>query len=201
MGQWANSHQLHVVERLLKEIKEILPNKTQMHHSTVTLYVTENQKLAVPYKIKDVSHQDQQQIGWTFHLPLCKEGLHLFLWDAEVTRTQKVHIPFGCAFLTRGDIPISGNAGSFGNMRLTGTFTHTKLDDYDTDFREYMVEAKKWKSFVGDHEWLKAANVNKHPAVEVLKCETLQKEVVQKTILLKQHYALPDDFNDNLKMK
>ena len=199
MGQWANSHQLCVVERLLKEIKEILPNKNQMHHSTVTLYVTENQKVAVPYKIKDVSHENKVNIGWSFHLPLCKEGLHLFLWDAEVTRTQKVHIPFGCAFLTRGDVPISGNAGSFGNMRLTGTFTNTKLNYDDQDFRQYMVEPKKWKSFVAGNEWLKGASVNKHPAVEVLKCETLQKEVVQKPILLKQHYALPDDFNENLK--
>ena len=201
MGQWANSNQLCVVERLLKEIKEILPNKNQMHHSTVTLYVTENAKIAVPYKIKDVSHENEENIGWSFHLPLCKEGLHLFLWDAEVTCIQKVHIPFGCGFLVRGDVTISGNAGSFGNMRLTGTFTHRKLQPDDPDFHQYMVDPKKWKSFVAGNEWLKGASVNKHPAVQVLKCETLQKEVVQKPILLKQHYALPDDFNDNLKMK
>ena len=201
MGQWANSNQLCIVERLLKEIKEILLNKNQMHHSTVTLYVTENAKIAVLYKIKDVSHQNEENIGWSFHLPLCKEGLHLFLWDAEVTCTQKVHIPFGCGFLARGDVTISGNAGSFGNMRLTGTFTHRKLQADDPDFHQFMVDPKKWKSFVAGNEWLKGASVNKHPAVQVLKCETLQKEVVQKPILLKQHYALPDDFNDNLKMK
>ena len=165
MGQYANAHQLCVVKQLLKEIKEMLPNKNKMHHSKETLYVTENPKIAVPYKIKDVSHKNEGNIGWSFHLPLFKEGLHLFLWDAEVTRTQKVHIPFGCAFLTRGDVPISGNAGSFGNMRLTGTFTNTKLNYDDQDFRQYMFGPKKWKSFVAGNEWLKDASVNNYPAV------------------------------------
>ena len=154
-----------------------------MHHSTVTLYVAENPKIAVPYKIKDVSHHNEGNIGWSFHLPLCKEGLHLFLWDAEVTCIQKAHIPFGCGFLARGDVTISGNAGSFGNMRLTGTFTHRKLQADDPDFHQYMVDPKKWKSFVAGNEWLKGASVNKYPAVQVLKCETLQKEVVQKCAL------------------
>ena len=63
MGQYANSHQLYVVERLLKGIKEMLPNKNNMHHSTVTLYVTENQKIAVPHKIKGVSHKKEENIG------------------------------------------------------------------------------------------------------------------------------------------
>ena len=125
--------------------------------------------------------------------------LHLFLWDAEVTCTQKVHIPFGCGFLARGDVTISGNAGSFGNMRLTGTFTHTKLEADDADYHQYLLEPNGRKSFVTNNKWLHGGNVDKHPAVEVLKCETLQKEVLQKPFLLKQHYALPDDFNENLK--
>ena len=36
MGQWANPHQLCVVETLMKEMKEVLPNKRQLHHVTLT---------------------------------------------------------------------------------------------------------------------------------------------------------------------
>ena len=120
-------------------------------------------------------------IGWSFHLPLCKEGLHLFLWDAGVTCTPKVHIPFGCAFLVRGDVDISSNAGSFGNMRLTGTFTDRKLKADDPDYHQYLVNPTEWKTFVATNEWLKGGNVNKHTTVEVLKCNTLQKEVAKFT--------------------
>ena len=63
MGQYANTHQLCDVEKPLKGIKEMLPNKNKMHHSTVTLCVTENPKIAVPYKIKDVSHKNEGNIG------------------------------------------------------------------------------------------------------------------------------------------
>ena len=120
---------------------------------------------------------------------------------------RRLLAPKRCIFLLvvlssqRGDVAISGNVGSFENMRLTGTFTHTKLKADDPDYHQYLVNPNEWKTFVTTNKWLKGVNVDKHPTVEVLKCKTLQKEVVQKPILLKQHYALPDNFNDNLKMK
>ena len=79
MRQWANPHQLCVVETLLNEIKDLLTNKAKMHHTTVTLFATENKKVAVPHKIKDVLQQTDEDIGWNFCLPLCREGAHLFL--------------------------------------------------------------------------------------------------------------------------
>ena len=128
MGHWANTHQLCVVEKLLEGITDMLQNN-RLHHSTVTLYATENDKIAVPHNTKHVSQQNEGNIGWSFHLHLCGEGLHLFIYDAEITRTKKVHIPYSCALVTRKSIGISGVAGPFGNIILHGTFTNSKIDD------------------------------------------------------------------------
>ena len=197
MGQWDNPHQLCTVETLLNEIKDLLPNKAKMHHTTVTLVATENKKVAVSHKIKDVLQKTDEDIGWNFHLPLCEEGSHLFLYDEQVTSIQKVHIPFGCALLTRNDVGISGNAGSFGNIRLHGTFTFGKIDS--EDMHNFLVRPEEWMGFVMNHAWMKNGSVDKHPEVSVLKDELLQKEVLQKPVLLKAHYALPDAFNAILK--
>ena len=63
MGQWANTHQLFVVENLLEGIKEMLPDKYRLHYSTVILYATENEKIAVPHNTKNVSQQNEENIG------------------------------------------------------------------------------------------------------------------------------------------
>ena len=108
-----------------------------------------------------------------------------------------MHIPFGCALLTRNDVGISGNAGSFGNIRLHGTFTFGKIDS--EDMHNFLVRPEEWMGFVMNHAWMKNGSVDKHPEVSVLKDELLQKEVLQKPVLLKAHYALPDAFNAILK--
>ena len=158
--------------------------------------------MTVPHCIFDAKQNTNEEIGWSFHLPLCREGSHLFLYDAGTngpTSVQKVHIPFGCALLTRYNIGISGNAGSFGNIRLHGTFTCGKIDIGDRN--HFLVPPAEWKAFVRTNEWMKNGDVGQHDQVSVLKDETLQKEVAQKEILLKAHYAFPDAFNANLKKK
>ena len=108
-----------------------------------------------------------------------------------------MHIPFGCAFLTRHDIAISGNAGSFGNIRLHGTFNFGEIVPEDRN--QFLVPQKDWSIFVKSNKWLKNCEVGMHDQVSVLKDTILQDEVQQKLFLLKTHYALPDDFNTNLK--
>ena len=49
------------------------------------------------------------------------------------------------------------------------------------------------------NKWLKNCEVGRHDQVSVLKDNILQDEIQQKLFLLKTHYALPDDFNANLK--
>ena len=41
MRQWANPHQLCVLETLVNEIKDLPTNKAKIHHTTVTLFATE----------------------------------------------------------------------------------------------------------------------------------------------------------------
>ena len=200
MGQWANLHQLCVVETLMKEMKEVLPNKRKMQHTTLALCATEKEIMTAPHCIFDSKQNTEGEIGWSFHLPLCGEGSHLFLYDYCTngpTSVQKVHIPFGCALLTRHDIAISGNAGSFGNIRLHGTFTFGKLVPENRN--KFLVTQKDWSKFVKANKWLKNCEVGRHDQVSVLKDNILQDEVQQKLLLLKTHYALPDDFNANLK--
>ena len=200
MGQWANPHQLCVLETLMKEMKEVLPNKRKMHHITLALWATEKARMTVPHCIFDAKQNTEEEIGWSFHLPLCGEGSHLFLYNYCTngpTSVQKVHIPFGCALLTRHDIAISGNAGSFGNIRLHGTFTFGKLVPENRN--KFLVTQKDWSKFVKANKWLKNCEVGRHEQVSVLKDNILQDEVQQKIFLLKTHYALPDDFNANLK--
>ena len=196
MGQWANPHQLCVLETLMKEMKEVLPNKRKMHHITLALWATEKARMTVPHCIFDAKQNTEEEIGWSFHLPLCREGSHLFLYDYCTngpTSVQKVHIPFGCALLTRHDIAISGNAGSFGNIRLHGTFTFGKLVPENRN--KFLVTPKDWSRFVKANRWLKNCEVGRHDQVSVI----LQDEVQQKLLLLKKYYALPHDFNANLK--
>ena len=108
-----------------------------------------------------------------------------------------MHNTFGCALVTRHNIGIRGIVDSFGNIRLHGTFTNSKIDD--GDIHHLLVPPGEWKAFVRNNKWLKNGDVGKHGAVTVLKCETLQKELLQKLFLLKTQYALPEHFNDNLK--
>lgn len=131
MGQWANPHQLCVVETLMKEMKEALPNKTKLHHLRLTLWATEKARMMVPHCIFDAKKNTNEEIGWSFHLPLCREGSHLFLYNyctnGRPTSVQKVHIPFGCALLTRHDIAISGNAGPLATLGCMGHLRLGKL--------------------------------------------------------------------------
>jgi len=184
----------------MNEMKEVLPNKKKMHHITLALWATEKARMTVPHCIFDAKQNTEEEIGWSFHLPLCGEGSHLFLYDYCTngpTSVQKVHIPFGCALLTRHDIAISGNAGSFGNIRLHGTFTFGKLVPENRN--KFLVTPKDWSKFVKANRWLKNCEVGKHEQVSVLKDNILQDEVQQKLLLLKTHYALQDNFNANLK--
>ena len=49
MGQWANPHQLCVVETLMKEMKEVFPNESKLHHLTLTLWATKKARMTVPH--------------------------------------------------------------------------------------------------------------------------------------------------------
>ena len=71
MGQWTNPHQLCVVETLMKEMKEVLPDKSKLHHLTLTLWATEKARMTVSHCIFDAKQNTEEEIGWSFHLPLC----------------------------------------------------------------------------------------------------------------------------------
>jgi len=80
---------------------------------------------------------------------------------------------------------------------LHGTFTFGKIAPEDRN--KFLVPPKDWSKFVKSNKWLKNCEVGRHDQVSVLKDTILQDEVQQKLFLLKTHYALPDDFNANLK--
>ena len=63
MGQWANPHQLCGVETLMKEMKEVLPNKSKLPHLTLTMWATEKARMTVPNCIFDAKQNTKEDIG------------------------------------------------------------------------------------------------------------------------------------------
>ena len=110
LGQWTNNNDVHVVERVMEEIKKILPNKSHLKMKTVRILATENPKVGVLHTENGMQYTEDER-GCTFHLPLEKEGYYLFLYNESVSSIKQVQVPVGCALITRHDVIIGGTGG------------------------------------------------------------------------------------------
>ena len=105
---------------------------------------------------------------------------------------QKVHILFGCALLTRGEILHGGYGGSLGCTRLSGTF-HTGAYDYmenDICKCNYIANKDGWQKYCYEKVSL---NANKISPISILECNTLKNEVRNIPTLLQTFYAFPEN--------
>ena len=88
---------------------------------TVRILATENSKVGVPHTENGMQYTEDER-GWTFHLPLGKEGYYLFLYNESVSSIKQVRVPFGCALITRHDVIIGGTGGSLETCACRGAF-------------------------------------------------------------------------------
>ena len=60
--------------------------------------------------------------SWIFHVPICKHGMYLYIWDVDAPGLKKtlVHIPFGSFLVLRDDVWHGGIIGGEGNVRVHG---------------------------------------------------------------------------------
>ena len=183
-----------VLKTLFEEVKSILPNKEFITIETLRLVVTDTPGWEVPHFAEHKGLKAENRWGWTFHLSLCEEGAHLFLWEGEKKTIQKVHIPFGCALLTRSDVCHAGLGNSQGNMMLQGNLFAESMEQRARDFPEYLMEPGAWARMTAD-----AAIVTQEKTL--IKDETLANQVAGTATQLRSYYTFSTDFLDCMKTK
>ena len=125
---------------LFQDVKNILPNKECLTIETLRLVVTDTPGWETPHFVENYNNKVEEKWGWTFHLSLCEEGTHLFLWGGDNNMIQKVHIPFGCALLTRSDVCHAGLSYIQGIMMLQGNFFAAPMKNNIRHNPMYQVE-------------------------------------------------------------
>ena len=69
-------------------------------------------------------HQDCQVTpdnpSWIFHVPLCKGGSYLYIWEDDRKEKKLVWIPLGSFLVLRDDVWHGGLCGGAGNVRVHG---------------------------------------------------------------------------------
>ena len=69
-------------------------------------------------------HQDCQVTpdnpSWIFHVPLCKGGSYLYIWEDDCKVKKLVWIPLGSFLVLRDDVWHGGLCGGAGNVRVHG---------------------------------------------------------------------------------
>ena len=151
--------------------------------------------MGVPHTENGMQYTEDER-GWTFHLPLGKEGYYLFLYNESVSSIKQVRVPFGCALITRHDVIIGGTGGKLGNLCLQGSFCYMRVEKQE--MKDFKVHPDNWRGFVAENTFLKKAVVKDHPVYEILADKLLQKEVYGKPDLLRKNYLFPKGFLDNL---
>ena len=183
-----------LLKTLFKEVKNILPTEDIFNIETLRLVVTETPDWEVPHFAKHKDVKAEIRWGWTFHLSLCEEGAHLFLWEGEKRTIQKVHIPFGCALLTRSDVCHAGLGNSPGNMMFQGNLFALPMYNSNRDCPEYTMDPGAWARMT-------AGNDIKTQEKTLIKDETLANQVAGTATQLRSYYTFSTDFLDCMKTK
>ena len=177
---------------LFQDVKNLLPNKEWLTIETLRLVVTDTPGWETPHFVENYNNKVEEKWGWTFHLSLCEEGTHLFLWEGDKSRIQKVHIPFGCALLTRSDVCHAGLGNSQGNMMLQGNLFAERMFNSNRDLPYYTMEPTAWASMTD--------NIVTHDFA-VIGDDTLANEVANTATMLRNFYTFSTDFLDCMKTK
>ena len=154
----------------------------------------------VPHFAKHRGLKVEDRWGWSFHLSLCEEGAHLFLWEGDKSMIHKVHIPFGCALLTRSDVCHAGLGNSQGNMMLQGNLFVLPMEQGARDFPEYLMEPGAWARMTADAVSITRSNIVTQE-INLIKDEILANQVASTATQLHNYYTFSTDFLDCMKMK
>ena len=103
-----------------------------------------------PHYVEDYTIKGEDRWGWSFHLSLCEEGTYLSLWDDDKKTIQNVHIPFGCAILTRSDVCCVGLGNSRGSMMLQGNFFADPMKKNLRDNPMCKIKPASWAGMTKD---------------------------------------------------
>ena len=177
---------------LFQDVKNLLPNKECLTIETLRLVVTDTPGWETPHFVENYNNKVEDRWGWTFHLSLCEEGTHLSLWGGDNKMIQKVHIPFGCALLTRSDVCHAGLGNSPGNMMLQGNLFAELMFNSNRDLPHYTMEPTAWASMTDN------IVTQEFPLIGD---ETLAKEVANTATMLRNFYTFSTDFLDCMKTK
>ena len=120
----------------------------------VTLLASESIEITDPRYNGGFRRQLWEKLGWSFHLPLCKEWLYPFLCNCEVTCIQMVYIHFGSDLVTRQNIEIVGYEDFLGNIRLHGSFHSQNIKNQSNII--FLKPTGSWKKYVKNTEFIKS---------------------------------------------
>ena len=189
-----------VLKTLFEEVKSILPNNEIITIETLRLVVTDTPGWEVPHFAEKRHLKGEERWGWSFHLSLCEEGAHLFLWEKAQRTIQKVHIPFGCALLTRSDVCHAGLGNSQGNMMLQGNLFAPPMWHEARDLPEYLMEPGEWAKMTADAASITSSKIVTQE-INLIKDELLADQVAGTATQLRNYYTFSTDFLDCMKMK
>lgn len=187
-----SSQTVFLLTTLFQDVKKLLPNKDCLTIETLRLVVTDTPGLETPHFVENYTNKGEDRWGWTFHLSLCEEGTHLSLWGGDNNTIQKVHIPFGCALLTRSDVCIAGLGNSPGNMMLQGNLFAELMFNGNRDLPYCTMEPTAWASMTDN------IVTQEFPLIGD---ETLANEVANTATMLRNFYTFSTDFLDCMKTK
>ena len=189
-----------LLQTLFAEVKNILPNKDNLVLQTLRLLVTDAQGWETPHFVEDYQIKGKEHWGWSFHLSLCEEGTFLSLWKDEINMIEKVHIPFGCALVTRSDVCRVGLGNSQGNMMLQGNLFAQPMGGNHRDMPTIAtIQPEQWALMTADASIKRSKIMTRNN--NLIRDETLATQVGSIATQLSNSYTFQDDFLDCMKMK
>ena len=113
---------------------------------------------------------------------------------------EKVHIPFGCALVTRSDVCRVGLGNSQGNMMLQDNLFAEPMYSNLRDMPEYLMEPGAWARMTADAASITRSNIVTQE-INLIKDEILANQVASTATQLRNSYTFSTDFLDCMKMK
>ena len=151
--------------------------------------------------MENYKNKGEDRWGWTFHLSLCEEGTHLSLWGGDNKMIQKVHIPFGCALLTRSDVCHAGLGNSPGNMMLQGNLFAEPMGRSRRDMPTIpVIQPEQWAMMTADDASIKRSKIMTQNNT-LIRDDILANQVASIATQLCTSYTFQDDFLHCMKMK
>ena len=138
--------------------------------------MTNTAGLETPYCVEDYTLKGEEKWGWSFKISLCEEGTYLCLWDDDNKRIQNVHIPFGCAILTRSDVCRVGLGNSRGSMMLQGNVFADPMEQNLRDNPMCKVEIVSWAAMTKDATTMSRSHILTEE-IDLIKDKTLATQV------------------------